>query len=95
MAAAASGAAGAPRWLAGGGPAAEAIAARPGALPALHEAARRGDAAAVAGLLDGGVRAGTALDMGDTALHGAAVGGHVRVMEALLAAGASAAHGCR
>ena len=90
MGAASSKAAVAPRELAADDPAAKAYAWRGGKLPALHEAARRGDAPAVAKMLRGGAPAGMASDKGDTALHWAAIGGHVAVMEALLAAGANA-----
>ena len=62
-----------------------------GALPPLHEAARRGDATAVAALLKSGAEAAGISDKGYTPLHWAATGGHVAVMKALLTAGADVA----
>ena len=94
MAAASSRATAAPRELVSDDPAAEPYAWRRGELPPLHEAARKGNAPAVAALLRGGVSAGAASDKGDTALHWAAIGGHVAVMEDLIAAGAGWAVEC-
>ncbi|OSX68553.1 hypothetical protein BU14_2589s0001, partial [Porphyra umbilicalis] len=95
MAAASSSAAAVRRELASDDPAARPYAWRCGELPPLHQASRQGDTLAVAALLRGGVPAGAASDKGDSALHWAAVGGHVAVMEELLAAGADWAVNCR
>ena len=62
-----------------------------GALPPLHEAARRGDATAVESWLKSGAEAGGISEKGDTPLHWAAIGGHVAVIRALLTAGADIA----
>ena len=63
-------------------------------LPALHEAARAGSATEVEALLGAGAAVTAATDWGDTALHWAAIGGHVDVARRLLDAGADKGATC-
>ena len=62
--------------------------------PALHEAARTGSATEVEALLGAGAAVTAATDWGDTALHWAAIGGHVNVSQRLLDAGADVGATC-
>ena len=83
-----------PRRLPPGNPAAHTYARRDGLLPALHDASCWGDAAGADVLLRKGAEVGAARHTGDTALHWAAVGGHVEVMVVLLEAGADVTADC-